>query len=293
MSVGERDTHTGYLTTGHEWNGITELNTPVPRAVYVFFILSFVFSVGYWVLMPAWPIGTTYTKGLLGLDQRDSVRASLKEAALERAVWNKQIETQSFADIQANAQLMTIVRQTGRVLFRDNCAACHGIDAKGGPGFPNLTSGSWLWGGDPEAIAETIRVGINSSHPNTRTSQMLAFGRDQLLSSADIGKVAAYVRTLSNPTAAQDAKPGDVEAGKSIFAANCVTCHGDDGKGKSDVGASNLTSGSWTYGGDLQSIATTIWGGRQGRMPAWEDRLSPLDRKILALYVVDQGHNAR
>ena len=232
MSVGERDEHTGYLTTGHEWNGITELNTPVPRAVYVFFILSFVFSVGYWVLMPAWPIGTTYTKGLLGLDQRDSVRASLKEAALERAVWNKQIETQSFADIQANAPLMTIVRQTGRVLFRDNCAACHGIDAKGGPGFPNLTSGSWLWGGDPEAIAETIRVGINSSHPNTRTSQMLAFGRDQLLSSADIGKVAAYVRTLSNPMAAQDAKPGDVEAGKSIFATNCASCHGDGGKGK-------------------------------------------------------------
>ena len=293
MSVGERDEHTGYLTTGHEWNGITELNTPVPRAVYVFFILSFVFSVGYWVLMPAWPIGTTYTKGLLGLDQRDTVRASLKEAALERAVWNKQIETQSFADIQANAPLMTIVRQTGRVLFKDNCAACHGIDAKGGPGFPNLTSGSWLWGGSPEAIAETIRVGINSSHPNTRTSQMLAFGRDQLLSSADIGKVAAYVRTLSNPMAAQDAKPGDVEAGKSIFATNCASCHGDGGKGKTDVGATNLTSGSWIYGGDLQSIATTIWGGRQGRMPAWEDRLSPLDRKILALYVADQGHNAR
>ena len=293
MSVGERDEHTGYLTTGHEWNGITELNTPVPRAVYVFFILSFVFSIGYWVLMPAWPIGTTYTKGLLGLDQRDTVRASLKEAALERAVWNKQIETQSFADIQANAPLMTIVRQTGRVLFRDNCAACHGIDAKGGPGFPNLTSGSWLWGGGPEAIAETIRVGINSSHPNTRTSQMLAFGRDQLLSSADIGKVAAYVRTLSNPMAAQDAKPGDVEAGKSIFATNCASCHGDGGKGKTDVGATNLTSGSWIYGGDLQSIATTIWGGRQGRMPAWEDRLAPLDRKILALYVADQGHNAR
>jgi cytochrome c oxidase cbb3-type subunit III len=293
MSVGERDPHTGYLTTGHDWNGITELNTPVPRAVYVFFILSFVFSVGYWVLMPAWPIGVTYTKGLLGLDQRDSVRASLKEAALERSAWSKQIETQSFADIQANAQLMTIVRQTGRVLFRDNCAACHGIDAKGGPGFPNLASGSWLWGGDPQAIAETIRVGINSSHPNTRTSQMLAFGRDQLLSSADIGKVAAYVRTLSNPMAAQDAKPGDIEAGKAVFAANCVSCHGDDGKGKTDVGAPDLTSGSWSYGGDLQSIATSIWGGRQGRMPSWEDRLSPLDRKILTLYVVDQGRNAR
>jgi len=293
MSVGERDEHAGYLTTGHEWNGIKELNTPVPRAVYFFLILTFVFSVGYWVLMPAWPLGTTYTRGLLGLDQRDIVRASLKEATLERAAWNKQIETQSFADIQANAQLMTIVRQTGRVLFRDNCAACHGIDAKGGPGFPNLTAGSWLWGGDPQAIAETIRVGINSGHPNTRTSQMLAFGRDQLLSPADISKVAAYVRTLSNPSATQDAKPGDVEAGKTIFAANCATCHNDDGKGKPDVGAPNIADGFWIYGGDLQSIANTISGGRQGQMPAWEGRLSPLDRKILALYVADQGRNPR
>jgi cytochrome c oxidase cbb3-type subunit 3 len=293
MSVGERDEQTGYLTTGHEWNGITELNTPVPRAVWFFLILSFVYSVGYWVLMPAWPIGVTYTKGLLGLDQRDSVRASLKEAALERADWGKRIETQSFADIQANAPLMTIVRRTGRVLFDDNCAACHGIDAKGGPGFPNLTSGSWLWGGDPQAIAETIRVGINSAHPNTRTSQMLAFGRDQLLSPADISKVAAYVRTLSSPKAAQDATPGNIESGKSIFAANCAACHGDDGKGKTDVGAPDLADGSWIYGGDLQSIATTISGGRQGHMPAWEGRLSPLDRKILALYIVDQGSNAR
>jgi cytochrome c oxidase cbb3-type subunit III len=293
MSVGERDPHTGYLTTGHDWDGITELNTPVPRTVYFFLILSFVFSVGYWVLMPAWPIGATYTKGLLGLDQRDSVRTDLKEAALERTIWSKQIENQSFADIQANAPLMTIVRRTGRVLFGENCAACHGIDAKGGPGFPNLTSGSWLWGGDPQAIAETIRVGINSTHPSTRTSQMLAFGRDQLLPAADISKVAAYVRTLSNPMAAQDTKSGDVEAGKAIFAANCVSCHGDDGKGKTDVGGPDLTSGHWIYGGDLQSIATTIWGGRQGRMPSWEERLSPLDRKILTLYVVDQGRNAR
>jgi cytochrome c oxidase cbb3-type subunit III len=293
MSVGERDPHTGYLTTGHDWDGITELNTPVPRTVYFFLILSFVFSVGYWVLMPAWPIGATYTKGLLGLDQRDSVRTDLKEAALERTIWSKQIENQSFADIQANAPLMTIVRRTGRVLFGENCAACHGIDAKGGPGFPNLTSGSWLWGGDPQAIAETIRVGINSTHPSTRTSQMLAFGRDQLLPAADISKVAAYVRTLSNPMAAQDTKSGDVEAGKAIFAANCVSCHGDDGKGKNDVGGPDLTSGHWIYGGDLQSIATTIWGGRQGRMPSWEERLSPLDRKILTLYVVDQGRNAR
>ena len=179
MAVEERDPYTGYMTTGHEWNGIKELNTPVPRPVYFFLIVTALFSVVYWVLMPAWPLGVTYTKGLLGIDQRNTVTESLKQAALERGVWTKRIEAGSFKEIQADPKLMEMVRQTGRTLFGDNCAACHGSNAQGGHGFPNLTTASWLWGGDPESIAETIRVGINSAHPQTRTSQMMAFGRDQ------------------------------------------------------------------------------------------------------------------
>src|SRR6516164_8226599 len=97
----ERHPFTGYLTTGHEWNGITELNTPVPRAVYFFLTIAFLFSLGYWVLMPAWPLGVTYTKGLLGIDQRNIVAASLREAAADRSVWTKKIETESFAAIQS------------------------------------------------------------------------------------------------------------------------------------------------------------------------------------------------
>ena len=169
MAVEERDPHTGYMTTGHEWNGIKELNTPVPRPVYFFLIVTALFSVVYWVLMPAWPLGVTYTKGLLGIDQRNTVTESLKQAALERSVWTKRIEAESFKEIQADPRLMEIVRQTGRTLFGDNCAACHGSNAQGGHGFPNLTTASWLWGGDPESIAETIRVGINSAHPQTRS----------------------------------------------------------------------------------------------------------------------------
>jgi cytochrome c oxidase cbb3-type subunit 3 len=288
MAVEERDSHTGYLTTGHEWNGIKELNTPVPRPVYFFLLAAFLFSVVYWILMPAWPVGVTYTKGLLGLDQRSTVQETLKQAALERSAWTKQVETKSYQDIQADAALMKIVRQTGRTLFGDNCAACHGYNAKGGAGFPNLTTTSWLWGGDPEAIAETIRVGINSSHPDTRTSQMPAFGHDQIIKSADVDKVVAFVRTLSDPSAAKDAKPGEVEGGKELFAANCAACHGDDAKGKTDMGAPNLTDKFWIYGSDQQTIINTVWSGRQGRMPTWEGRLTPLDRKILALYLVDQ-----
>ncbi|HXI07321.1 MAG: cytochrome-c oxidase, cbb3-type subunit III [Bradyrhizobium sp.] len=283
----ERDSHTGYLTTGHEWNGLKELNTPVPRAVYFFLIASFLFSLGYWVLMPAWPLGVTYTKGLLGIDQRNQVAASLQEAAAERSVWTKKIEAESYAAIQADPRLMKMVRETGSALFGNNCAVCHGVDAKGGPGFPNLTSGSWLWGGKPEDISNTIRVGINGTHPDTRVSQMPAFGRDALLPREDVLKVASYVYSLSHP-GTKDVDPARVEAGKALFAANCAACHGDNAKGNPEVGAPDLTDRFWIHGGTLDDIDTSIWGGRQGRMPSWEHRLSNLDRKILTLYLADK-----
>jgi cytochrome c oxidase cbb3-type subunit III len=286
MAIEDRDPHTGYLTTGHEWNGIKELNTPVPRAVYFFLITTALFALVYWVLMPAWPIGSTYTKGLLGNDQRAIVRESLKQAALDRAVWMAQIEKESFAKVQSDPRLMESVRQTGHTLFGDKCAACHGRDAKGGKGFPNLTTNSWLWGGAPETIAETIRVGINSAHSDSRSSQMLAFGRDGMLSRGDIENVVAFVRSLANPAAA-DAPADKVAAGKAVFAANCASCHRETGKGNTDLGAPDLTDALWIYGGDTQSIYTSVWGGRQGHMPTWEARLSPLERKILALYLVD------
>src|SRR5262245_27479493 len=287
MAVEERDSYTGYLTTGHEWNGIKELNTPVPRVVYFFLVLSVLFSVVYWILMPAWPLGVTYTKGLLGVDQRTTVAAALNEAASDRSVWTRRIERESFAEVQSDAKLMEIVRKTGRTLFGDNCAACHGHDAKGGPGYPNLTTSSWLWGGKPEDIFNTIRVGINSAHKDTRVSQMPAFGRDQMLPRADVLKVASFVYSLSNPDA-KNIDPATIEAGKKIFAASCVSCHGDDAKGDPKLGGPNLTDEFSIYGSDLQAIYTTIWGGRQGRMPTWERRLSELDRKILTLYLFDK-----
>jgi len=284
MSVEERDPHSGYLTTGHEWNGIKELNTPVPRAVYFFLIVTALFAVGYWILMPTWPIGSTYTKGLLGIDQRAIVLESLKEAELDRAALVDRIASADDAAIEGDPQLMAFVRHTGRTLFGDNCAACHGRNAQGGKGFPILTTSSWLWGGDPATIAETIRVGINSAHPDSRVAQMLAFGRDGMISRDDVENVVAYVRSLSG---AADAPTERIDAGKAVFVANCVSCHGDDGKGKTDVGGPNLTDQFWIYGGDLQSIFDTVWNGRQGHMPTWEARLSAVDRKILALYLVD------
>lgn len=158
-------------------------------------------------------------------------------------------------------------------MFGDNCAACHGRTAHGGKGFPNLTTNSWLWGGTPEAIFQTITVGINSAHPDTRVSQMPAFGKDGMLPRADIDKAIAFVRSLSPPSA-QDAKkdldPAKVAAGKELFAANCASCHGEDAKGNIEMGAPNLTDPFWIYGGDPASIAETLWGGRQGHMPTWK-----------------------
>jgi cytochrome c oxidase cbb3-type subunit 3 len=272
------------MTTGHEWNGITELNTRVPRAVYFFLIATALFAIGYWVLMPAFPLGTTYTKGTLGVDQRKTVAESIEAAALDRAVWETRIAKEDFAQIQADPQLMAVVRQTGHTLFGDNCAACHGRDAKGGKGFPNLTTDSWLWGGTPDKIAETIRVGINSTNPDSRTAQMLAFGKEGMLPRGDIENVVAYVRSLSSKP---DAPMEQLAAGQEVFAKNCASCHGEKATGNPDVGAPNLTDPFWIYGGDPATVFDTVWGGRQGHMPTWDGRLTEVDRKILALYLVD------
>jgi len=289
MSVEERDPHSGYMTTGHEWNGIKELNTPVPRPVYFFLIVTFLFSLGYWVLMPAWPTGSSYTKGLLGADDRAVVSESLKQATAERASWAARIAGESFAEIERDPRLMSAVRETGRTLFGDNCAVCHGRDAKGGRGFPNLTTSSWLWGGTPEAIAETIRVGINSTHPDSRISQMPAFGQDSILKREDIESVIAYVLSLSNKAATEKIPADKIAAGKAVFAANCVACHGPNAKGNPEVGAPDLTDDHWIHGGGESSLYMDVWGGLKGHMPSWEGRLSPVERKILALYLVDLG----
>ena len=292
MAELERDTHTGYLTTGHEWNGIKELNTPVPLAVWIFIGVTHLYALIYWVLMPTWPLVTTYTKGVLGRDDRAAIQASLEQAEQGRTAWTTRVTNESYQAIQADAQLMQNVRDTGRTLFGDNCAACHGREARGARRFPDLTTEFWLWGGTPEAIAETIRVGINSPHPETRVSQMLAFGRDGMLKRSEIESVVSFVQSLSK-SVSDKPKSDSEKAGAAIFAANCASCHGDDAKGKADVGAPNLTGSRWIYGDSSAELYQTIWGGQRGYMPSWEDRLSATDRKILVLYLVDLRNKSR
>lgn len=287
MSVGERDPYTGHMTTGHEWNGIKELNTPVPRAVWYFLGAAFLVSVIYWVLLPAWPLGVTYTRGLLGIDERKELAATLQRATDENAPANEIAENSDFSVLQASADVMHLVRGTGRTLFLDNCSVCHGQGAKGGKGFPDLTDAAWLWGGEADAIMETLRVGINTAHEDTRLAQMPALGRDETLDRKAVTNVISFVHSLSRPDQATEDQKVSIAAGAEIFAENCAACHGDDALGEKDVGAPDLTDNFWIYGGDRQSMFDTIWKGRQGVMPAWETRLSELDRKILTLYLLD------
>ncbi|MCM8730399.1 cytochrome-c oxidase, cbb3-type subunit III [Hephaestia sp. GCM10023244] len=289
MAVDERDPHSGHKTTGHEWDGIKELNTRVPTAVWVFLIGTVLFSIGYWLLMPAWPVGNGFTKGLLGADEKKTVIERVDAAAAARAPWTDRILAMDYDQIRADPALMEFVRADGHRLFGDNCAACHGVNAKGGKGYPNLTDTAWLWGGSAEAIAHTIAVGINSpASTDTRVSQMLAFGKDNILDPAAVTDVANYVKSLSDPRW-QANKAASVARGREVFAVNCVACHGEQGQGSQELGAPDLTDRASLYGSDIGDIIATIHDGRQGEMPAWEHRLSPLDRKILTTYVLDKG----
>ncbi|AOO81841.1 cytochrome-c oxidase, cbb3-type subunit III [Bosea vaviloviae] len=281
MDHAKRDPISGQLTTGHEWNGIEELDTPIPRVVLFFLAATTLFAVIYWLLMPAWPLGWTYTKGLLGINQREVVTQQVRDAAAGRTIWTNRVANASYAEIAADPALMTHVRDSGRTLFGDNCAVCHGSEGKGGPGFPNLATGSWLWGGSPEVIAETIRVGINGTSKQTRAAQMIAFG--SVLDREQLSNVATFVLSLSGQKLAAT-ELARLPAGKEVFAASCVACHGQDGKGKQDLGAPDLTDANWIYGGDPQSVMNSVLYGRQGQMPSWESRLSPTDIKVLALY---------
>jgi cytochrome c oxidase cbb3-type subunit 3 len=293
MEIKEVDPVSGRETTGHTWNGISELDTPIPRGVLLFLIITHIFAVIWWVLMPTWPLGETYTKGVLGVDQKTTVEASLEEGVRARVSWVSSVETLAYDEIRANERLMAAVRTNGNQLFGDNCAACHGRDGKGRENYPDLTDNDWIWGGGPEAIAQTLTVGVNSSHPESRIGQMPAFGRDEMLDAQQVWDVATFVTSLSDPTVSTADNIDRVDRGREVFQSTCIACHGDDAKGNPELGAPNLTDNRWVYGGTLQRIIATIHGGRQGHMPTWDERLTPVEIKVLALYVDDFGKGRR
>lgn len=281
---GAVDTATGVSTTGHEWDGIRELNNPLPRWWLWVFYATIVWAFGYWVLYPAWPLISSNTTGLLGWNARSAVAIQIQDLQALRAETSTRLTNASLADIEKTPDLLSLARAEGRVAFADNCAPCHGAGGGGAKGFPNLNDDDWLWGGTLADIQQTITHGIRSGDDEGRQGNMTPFGG--VLSKADISAAADYVLSLSG---AGPADTPSAKKGAAVFAANCAVCHGADGKGKQELGSKNLTDGIWLYGGDKATIMQTITNGRGGVMPAWAGRLSPTTIKALTVYVHTLG----
>lgn len=280
------DQVSGTSTTGHAWDGIKELNTPLPRWWVLTFYATIVWAIGYWIVYPAWPLLASHTTGIWNYSSRAEVATDL--ANLEKIRGDKMVVLGAapLADIAKDPALLALARARGKTVFGDNCAPCHGTGGAGAKGYPNLNDDEWLWGGSLDQILQTLQFGIRSGHPKTRESAMLAFGKEGVLKKDQIVTVANYVRSLSGLSTAAGY---DAAAGKKLFADNCASCHGDNGKGNPELGAPDLTDKIWLYGSDEATLVETITNGRAGVMPAWVGRLDPSTIKALTVYVHSLG----
>jgi cytochrome c oxidase cbb3-type subunit III len=279
----EIDAATGTATTGHDWDGIKELNTPLPKWWLYILYATMIWALGYWVLYPAIPLPGGHTSGLLGWSSRGAVTEDLRDLAGQRSAMVNLLNKSTLQQINSDPKLAEFARAYGRSAFGNNCAPCHGSGGQGSKGYPNLNADRWLWGGTLDQISATITHGARSGDPDGHEGMMPAWGRDGLLTKEQINDVANYVLSLSNPATT------DVSAGKKVFAENCVACHGENAKGISDVGAPNLTTKIWLYGGDKASIVETLTNGRGGHMPAWGGKLDPATIKSLTVFVHSLG----
>ena len=278
----EKDSVSGRDTTGHEWDGVKELNTPLPTWWVYTFWATVVFAVVYCALYPAWPWVNSHTQGYLGYSSRAELTLELDSQTKERSAFVDRIRTASFEQIRKDPELFNFALAGGRSAFQTNCMQCHGAGGAGGKGFPNLADDDWLWGGGIDQIYQTVQHGIRNADEKSRQTLMPRFGVDGLLSPAQVGAVTDYVLSLSGRGKAN-------AEGAKIFAEQCVSCHQADGKGNQEMGAPNLTDGLWLYGGSHDTVYRTIFYARNGSMPSWGQRLDDATLKMLALYVHTLG----
>lgn len=277
----EKDATTGQDTTGHEWDGIKELNTPLPKWWLYTFYFCIAWGIAYTVLYPSWPTLSSHFSGTSGWTRRGELAETLAAQKAAQADTRAKIVATPIEDIRKDPALMGYVQAAGRVAFADNCAGCHGAGGAGAVGFPTLADDDWIWGGKPEQILQTITYGIRNANENSRISDMPRFGADGMLTAAQISDVADYVLSLSGTAA----DPAVLERGATLFTENCAACHGEKGEGIQDMGAPRLSDGIWLYGGDRKTVVETITYARRGSMPAWSERLDPATVKVLATYV--------
>jgi cytochrome c oxidase cbb3-type subunit III len=275
----EKDAVTGTNTTGHEWDGIRELDTPLPRWWLNVFYVTIAFSVLWMVLYPSLPWVDTHFKGLLGQTNRSDVAEELALVPPGQAAYRSRIAEASLEEIRRDADLAAFAMIGGRAAFAENCAACHRPGGAGSKGFPNLADDDWLWGGSLADIHRTIAYGIRNANGESRQSQMPKF--DGVLTAAQIGDVTDFVLSLNDKPASAAA----VERGRKVFAEACITCHGESAKGNRELGAPKLERHIFVFGGDRAAVVQTIAGGRNGSMPAWNERLDAATVKMLAVYV--------
>ncbi len=278
------DAHTGTSTTGHEWDGIRELNTPLPKWWLNILYATIVWAFFYMLAYPAYPLISDFTKGLLGWSSRAAVTQEIADLQAMRAPMVQALASASFEQIEKDPKLLAFARAQGKAAFGDNCAPCHGAGGGGAKAFPNLVDDDWIWGGRNEDIQATITHGIRSADPQSRAGNMPAF--EGVLKPTDMILVAEYTRSLSGLAVA---KSVDLKAGAQIFADHCSACHGAEGRGNQEIGALNLTDQIWLYGSDQKTILEGIAKGRGGMMPNWNDRLDAGTIKALAVYVRTLG----
>lgn len=283
MATKEHDHVTGQDTTGHEWDGIKELNTPLPKWWVYAFYACIVWSIGYWVLYPAWPSLSGYTKGLLGYSTRAELAADMEELKKVRGAKAEQLAQMDVNAIYVDPDMRSYAIAAGRTAFNENCSACHQMGGAGAVGYPTLADDEWIWGGTLDDIKHTIAFGVRNANAESRQGEMPKFGADDMLTPEQIDAVAEYVVALSQGAADAAA------AGAAVFAENCAACHGEAGEGQPALGAPALNNGLWLYDGSKDAVVAQISAPKHGSMPAWSERLDESTIKQLAVYVRSLG----
>ncbi len=283
------DDQSGIETTGHSWDGIKELNNPLPRWWLFVWYGTIVWALIYMVFMPAIPalpgLGAN-TPGLRNHSDRDLVAAAVNDLKAARVDQSVSLLEASLEEIETDRELQQFALAMGESLFGDNCATCHGVGGRGAVGYPILADDIWLWDGTLDGIEYTLRHGIRHEGDDaTRFSLMPSFGRDGLLSNDQIDGLTQYVLRLSDQP--HEARMAD--AAEGLYQQQCASCHSVDGRGDRLQGAPNLTDGEWLYGGSEDAIYNTIYNARNSHMPAWQDRLDDASIKALAVYVHTLG----
>ena len=283
----ERDPLSGVETTGHEWDGIKELNNPAPRWWLMVLLITIVWAIGYWIAYPVLIKPRGETSGTLGWSSYAQLKQSQSEIEARRAARAKDFAALPLETIRNTPALYQFARAGGQALFKENCAPCHGSGAAGRRGYPNLNDDDWLWGGTLQDVYTTLQHGIRAKDEATRVSDMPRFGADTILKANEIELIANHVQKLSGQSVTMN--DADAAQAATLFANNCASCHGANGEGVAGTGAPKFNDSIWLYGGKHEDIVAQIYKPKQGVMPAWGQRLPDSSIKQLAIYIDSLG----